>query len=135
MSQQNRRRNGGRIHPSQRDANFGGEILGSTIPIDEQYARDVHETEQFSLDIATKRGHRNRIKHVYEFFLEVMPEYAAVGVRDLTEAELNDPTKFFWKNTKDLIYDGFNTDFFKAFISKKRVIWQKLCAPFHKTST
>ena len=32
---------------------------------------------------------------------------------------MNDTTKFFWKNKHDLVYDGINTKFVKAFLSTK----------------
>ena len=34
---------------------------------------------------------------------------------------LDDPTKYFWKNNHDLVYDGLNTKFVKAFLSTKVV--------------
>ena len=37
----------------------------------------------------------------------------------LTTEELNDRTFFYWKNKNDLIYEGFNSKFLKAFLSTK----------------
>ena len=48
-----------------------------------------------------------------------MPDYYNVGVRRLTPSELNDTTKFWWKNKHDLIYDGINSNFVKVFIASK----------------
>ena len=33
------------------------------------------------------------------------------------EEELNNRTKFYWKNTKDIVYKGLNIKFLKAFVA------------------
>ena len=98
-----RRTGGGRILPHQRDADFGGELLGENIELGESYTLATHNTEQFTILVGTKRKYRNRIKHIYEFWEKEFPEYCSIGVRDLTRTELADSTKYYWKNKKDII--------------------------------
>lgn len=114
-----RQHSGGRIHPHQRNANFDGELLGDNIVLEESHIEEVQAVEQFSIDTATKKNHRNRIKNIYNYWETVFPDYFSVGVRDLTEDELQDTTKFYWKNTKDIIYEGLNSKFLKAFVATK----------------
>ena len=109
----------GRIFPHQRNANFSGAILGDDIKIDDEYVSNVHSVEQHTIKEHTKRKHRNAIKNIYEFWCKEFSEYAAIGVRDLTVDKLRDPTMFWWKNKKDLVYEGMNPKFLKAFLSTK----------------
>ena len=93
----------GRIQLHQRDADFTGDVLGDNIVIDETIVEEVQAVEQFSIDIATKKNHPNRIKHMYTHWERLFPKYYRVGVRNLTEEEIMDPMKFFWKNKQDII--------------------------------
>ena len=67
----------------------------------------------------TKRHHRNAIKHIYEFWEVNIPDYCEVGIRDLTAEERSDGQKDFWNNTKDLVYEGINSRYIKAYLSQK----------------
>ena len=111
----------GRIHPHQRNANFTGTIIGDSIVLDDHHIQNVQSTEQYSIDTATKRGHRNRIRQIYTAWEEHFPEYYQLGVKTLSADELQDPTKYYWKNKKDILYEGLNSKFLKAFISMKVV--------------
>ena len=71
----------GRIHPHQRDANFSGNLLGDDIVLDESHVTSVQSTEQFTLDVDTKRNHQNRIKHIYTYWKTEFPAYYNVGVK------------------------------------------------------
>ena len=90
----------GRTHPHQRDADFSGQLLGDDIELDETYISNVQETEDFKIDVLTKRSHRNRIKQMYLFWKDNFPNYYAIGVRPLSTEELADKTKNFWKNVE-----------------------------------
>ena len=109
----------GRIHPHQRDADFSGEVLGDDIVLNKNFISNVQDTEDFKIDIKTKRLHRNQIKQIYKFWQEKFPEYYAIGVQSLSEEELADQTKYYWKNDCNLVYEGLNPKFVKAFLSTK----------------
>ena len=111
--------NRGRIFPHQRDATFDGNVLGDEIEISADHTLATHDVEQHTITVVTKRKHRNKIKTIYEYWEKEFPEYARIGVKKLTKEELNDPTMFWWKNKKDLVYSGLNTKFLKFFLSKK----------------
>ena len=38
----------------------------------------------------------------------------------LSQEELEDPTKFYHNNTRELIYSGLNREIFKAFLSENK---------------
>ena len=96
------RQRGGRVLPHQRNADFSGEVLGDNITIEETHVHNVQSVEQYSIDLESKNNHMNRIKHVYQYWESSFPDYYAIGVRDVTEEEKNNTTKFFWKNKKRL---------------------------------
>ena len=110
----------GRIYPHQRDANMTGTILGDSIELDTQYVQTMNVTASHGLVPSTKRGHRNRIQHVYTAWAVLFPAYYLIGVRDLSAEELNDPANFFHKNKKELVYDGLNVKFLLAFLATKK---------------
>ena len=56
--------------------------------------------------------------HIYEFLEKNYPSYFAVGVRPLSEVDLGDIDKFYHNNKYNLIYDGLNVKFIKAFLGK-----------------
>ena len=110
---------GGRILPHQRDADFSGELLGDKIVIEETHVENVQSVEQFSIDVETKKNHRNRIKHIYKYWEHAFPDYYEIGVKDVSEEEENNVTRFYWKNNKDLVYEGLNSKFLKVFVASK----------------
>ena len=96
-------------------------LLGDNIDLGESYVSNVQATEDFKIDIKTKRTHRNWIKQFYSFLETKFPDYYKIGVRELSEEELADRKKYFWKNKHDLVYSGLNPKFLKAFLSTKVV--------------
>ena len=56
-----------------------------------------------------------------EFLEQKYKEYFILGTRELTAEELQDQPRYLHKNKRDLIYKGFNTKIFKAFLSTKAV--------------
>ena len=79
----------------------------------------MQSVEQFSIDVETKKNHRNRIKHIYKYWERVFPDYYEIGVKGVSEEEANNVTRFYWKNNKDLVYKGLNSKFLKAFVASK----------------
>ena len=63
----------GQIYPHQCNVNVTGTILGDSIVIDNQTIAKVQEIEGHALDVATKRGHCNRIKHIYTAWEKIVP--------------------------------------------------------------
>ena len=112
------RSGGGRIHPHERDVD-NAPIIGASITANESHVITMHDTESHDVLDATRQGHRNRIKHVYEFYAKEYPDYAALGVRELAETDFADATKYWHKNKSDLVYRGFNVLLFKAFLTTK----------------
>lgn len=110
----------GRICPHERDTNNDAPILGADIEVQDQHSSSVRETERHDATVKVKREHRNRIKQVYEFWKTEYPEYFSVGVTELTEAELGDEDKFWWKNKHDLVYEGMNVKMVTAFLASKK---------------
>ena len=77
----------------------------------------------------TQKNHRNRIKAYYEFLESSYPDYFSVGVRPVTDNMRDIRGIYFHNNRHDLIYTGFNVDFFKAFLAtKKRKENNKMCS-------
>ena len=111
----------GRIHLHQQNTDFTGLLLGDEIELGDSYVRNVQAIEDFKIDIKTKRTHRNRIKQFYRFLETKFLSYYEIGVRVLSEEELADRKKYFWKNQHDLVYSGLNTKFLKAILSTRVV--------------
>ena len=84
--------------------------------LDDLYVDYVEVIEHHSIEVSTKKREGK------------FPEYYAVGVKVLTTEELNVRHIFHWKNKKNIIYEGFNSDFFKVFLSTKtRKVNGKTC--------
>jgi hypothetical protein len=96
-------------------------ILGANLELDAGFQEAVLETEDMG---AKKRKtmikHRNCIKHLYEFWIEKCPEYAALGTVELTEEQKQDIRSFHYKNTHDLVYEGINIKYVQAFLGQKK---------------
>ena len=83
-------------------------IIGDDISISMEYNRAILETKAFKKKVKTMRDHRNCIKHFYDFLETNYNEYFILGTREISEEELKDVSKYWWKNKRDLIYKGFN---------------------------
>ena len=89
-------------------------MIGDTMMISSEHNKGILEPEAFQKKVKTLREHRNRIKHVCEFLEKNYNEYLTLGTRKLTAAELQDLSKHWHKNKRDLIYKGFNIKIFSA---------------------
>jgi hypothetical protein len=108
--------NNGRKHTHERDTN-DATIIGATLDIDEAHISEVRKTNQKGMSDKCRRDYRNRIKRICKFWEEKYPEYYANGVRDLSQAEMQNPDFFYWKNTIDIVYTGINVRFVQAFLA------------------
>jgi hypothetical protein len=95
-------------------------ILGANLELDSGIQEAVLETEDVAKKRKTMIEHRNCIKHLYEFWIEKCPEYVALGTVELTEEQKQDRGSFHYKNTLDLVYEGINVKYDKAFLGQKK---------------
>ena len=99
----------GRILPHQRDTNDEAPVLGSELLAIENYAEDVHETLSLEISDGVRKDYRRRIRKIIEYWKENFGEYHFIGVRQLSEEEINDKTKFYFGRFKeDIVYTGIN---------------------------
>ena len=87
----------GRIHPHQRNADFTGSLLGDEIELGDTYISNVQATEDFKIEVKTKRNHCNQIKQYYNFLETAFPQYYEVGVCALSAEELEEKQNYFGK--------------------------------------
>ena len=118
MPQSSNWSNTDRICLHQHDADFNSTLIGNGLNISEENVAGVNSTNKITLEESTKRTHPNIIKHIYLYWEVHFPDHYVVGVRSLYNKELLDQN-FFWKKKKDLVYQGFNTKFLKAFLLAK----------------
>ena len=124
-----RRRQTGRIRTAQRDTNDATALLGDNVIVEAQHQELVRNTEKLEINLKLQNEYRNRIQHIYKFLEERYPEYYAVGVRVLTEEEKVSIDHHWNKNDRDLVYEGLNVKFLKAFMAQVKVKKNgKLCS-------
>ena len=122
-----RRRQAGRIRTCDRDTNDIVELLGNDVSIDDAHQVMVRSTEKLEINQKLQNEYRNRISHIYKFLETHYPDYYAVGVQFLTDADKDNLDQHWNKNDHDLIYQGLNVKFIKAFMAhakkkKKNVV-------------
>ena len=97
-------------------------IIGdSSLIIENEHNKAILETETCKKKVRTLHEHRNRIKHIYKLLEGNYNKYFTIGTRELTEEELHDPSKYWYKNKHDLVHKGVNIKVLKAFLSTKAV--------------
>jgi len=103
----------------QRNTNDTVPIIGSTLlpAVDNSVNDALHETISQGMSQATRRNYRCRISKIIQHFKDHFPEYYQIGVRQLTQEEISDRTKYFFNKTEDLIYTGLNVQFLMYFLS------------------
>lgn len=111
----------GRIRPDERDTNDNAAILGANVIGTEAHMASLKETKKCAYNVKTLRDYRNRIKKLIDFWRTNYEGYYDVGVRKLTEEELGDEEKYYWKNTEDIIYEGLNVKVFLLFLASLKV--------------
>lgn len=112
---------GGRIRVHERATNDSAPILGADIVIQDDHRVAVRATESQHLNAKTRTDYRNRIKHIYEFWEKEYPDYFEVGVKTLTQEEMNNADMYYHKNKYDILYEGLNVEMFKAFLASRKV--------------
>ena len=112
-----RRRRAGRIRTCDRDTNDRVNLLGSNVTIDDAHQIMVRSTEKLEINVKLQNEYRNRISHIYNFLEIHYPDYYVVGVRTLTDGDIDNLDQHWNKNDRDLIYRGLNVKFIKAFMA------------------
>ena len=107
----------GRTRAHERETDHTQGLLGSSIEVSAEHTQAVVETESKELSDGLKKNYRNRLNHIMEFLRVEYPEYFAVGVRELAPESLGDPNSFHHNNSHDLVYQGLNVKFIKAFLA------------------
>ena len=87
------RTGGGRIFPHERGVD-NAPIIGGSLGVGQEHKSSMLDTEKNTITDTTRIEHRNRIKYVYNFNFAEYEEYAEGGVKELSEEELLDKTKF-----------------------------------------
>ena len=107
----------GRVLPHQRNTNDAVPIIGSALvpAVNDSVNDALHETILQGMSHATRQNYRNRIAKIIKHFHEHFPEFYRIGVCQLTQDEISDRTKYFFNQTKDLVYAGLNVKVFLYF--------------------
>ena len=109
----------GQRRTHERDTN-DAVIIGASLTIDAAHTLELRRTNEKGMSNKCRRDYRNRIKRICNFWKEKYPEYHRNGVRDLSQAEMQDPDLYHWKNTMDIVYTGINVQFVQAFLAESK---------------
>lgn len=84
----------------------------------EGFEEAVHQNNKHGKSNSTRKDYRRRIRRICEYLREKQPQYHSIGVKQLTEEEKNDVTKYYFppKNPEDLKYTGLNVKFIMKFL-------------------
>jgi hypothetical protein len=94
------------------------EIIDAELDISPETQAAIQGTENFQRTEKVRKEHRNRIKRIYLWWKKHYPTYYEKGVRELSEEECCDASKYHHNNKHDLIYTGLNVMAVKAFLSE-----------------
>ena len=90
-------RRGGRIHPHQRDTNDDVAILGEHLnDIGDDFQQNYNEVKKHAMSDKNRKDYRCRIMRVCKYWKEHCPDYYAIGVREVTDEDLKDESKFYY---------------------------------------
>ena len=111
---------GGRILVHQRETDNTVPIIGADIAINENHAAAAQTTQSKGMKDKTRKDYRYRHKRMVKFFREFYGEYFEQGTKVLSEEEKADPSKYYYNNDRDLIYNGLNVKMVIAYCSNKK---------------
>ena len=109
-------RHSGRTRPHQRDTDDTTPVLGSGLSALEGFLEKYNETNEKSMSVACHKNYRHQLARIISFWKETSPAYYEIGVREVSQEELNDPTRFYFGRKVDLVYTGMNMQFFLHFL-------------------
>jgi hypothetical protein len=91
----------GRVHSHQRPHDNSVPILGQNLSdIGEDYDNALHDTVRRGMDDKCRKDYRRRQLKIVEYWEKSCPQYYEVGVREVTEDDRNDRTKFYFEKYK-----------------------------------
>ena len=90
------RGSGGRILPHQRDTNDAVAILGENLDLGNDFTQNYNESLKHGLSDKNRKDYRCRIVRVCKYWKEHCPDYYAIGVREVTDEDLKDESKFYY---------------------------------------
>ena len=93
-------RRGGRILPHQRDTNDAVAILGENLDIGDDFQQNYNEVKKHALGEGCRRDYRCRIVRVCKYWKTHCPDYFEIGVKTVTDEDLNDESKFYYGRYK-----------------------------------
>ena len=118
MSRQ--RGGGGRVQVHERRVDDATAVIDADIEIAEEHSEEIRQTEAKQMEDRTRKNYRNRIRHIYTWWMKNYSDYFEHGTRVLSEAERNDRVAFHHTNGRDLVYSGLNVNMVKAFLVSKK---------------
>ena len=118
MSRQ--RGGGGRVQVHERRVDDATAVIDADIEIAEEHSEEIRQTEAKQMEDRTRKNYRNRIRHIYTWWMKNYSDYFEHGTRVLSEAERNDRVAFHHTNDRDLVYSGLNVNMVKAFLVSKK---------------
>jgi len=112
------RRRGGRILPHQRDTDDVAPLLGADLDLrNDEFEQQSNEIAELAMENKTRRDHRCRIVMTSTFCKENCPEHYVVGVIQVSNSDLKNPTKFYFNRSKeDLVGTGLNIVMIKWYL-------------------
>jgi hypothetical protein len=97
------------------------DIIGGSIQTSNEHLLAVSETQGKCIKPKTKQAHCNRTKKFVDWIKENYPAHVEQGgVVEITEEQLNNPTKFHHESVEDLQHKGLNVDLFLAFLGAQK---------------
>ena len=98
-------RRGGRILPHQRDTNDAVAILGENLEdIGDDFQQNYNEAKKHEMGDKNRRDYRCQIIRVCKYWKKNCPDYYAIGVKKVTNEDLNDESKFYYRRYKYVHY-------------------------------
>ena len=114
------KRNQGRIRPHQRDTDDTAPTIGAELELPEGLDQALNQTTKHDIDDACRKNYRQRLTRIINFWQAANdPDYYQLGVRDVSEEDLEDESLFYFnKYNRDIMYQGMRTEFVTHFLVK-----------------
>ena len=105
-----------RALPHERNTDNEAPVLGEDLEIPE-YEINKHKTVSKAMSEGCRKNYRCRIITMIKYLQEKRPEYFEIGCKDVSQAEMTNPTLFYYNRyKKDFIYTGLNVKYIIDFL-------------------